>query len=223
METALPLSEKLYLLGIHPERGGIVSGSYTAMDYVLLGSLFMELYLQNKIRIEQKHISVLSLKTDNELHRFLLEKMSRSEKPRRISYWINKLYFSLKHIRGEVRQSLAKKRLIRLAEKRFLFFRWKKPVISNPMVVTKLVHEVQDLVMKGTRDERELILLSFIVPCGLHNRLFSTREKRKEAKRRLKEMMASNAVSAAVQDAISAANAVAASVAATTAATAGTH
>ena len=35
---------KLYLLGIHPQKGGIISSSYTAMDYVLVGSLFLELY-----------------------------------------------------------------------------------------------------------------------------------------------------------------------------------
>jgi len=221
MEPNLPLAQKLYFLGIHPEKGGIVYRSHTAMDYVLLGGLLMELYLSKNIRFEQKRIVVLSGTTENPLHRFMLDKMSNAKSPKRISRWINKFYYSLNYIRGEVRQGLVDRRLTKMEPKRFLIFKWEKPIVLNKQVLYKLVDQVKDDIMNGTGSEEEIIMLSFIEPAGLLYRLFPDKYQRKTARTRLKEMMVSNRVSKAVADAISASQAVAASVA-VTAATAST-
>ncbi|MEN8117251.1 MAG: GPP34 family phosphoprotein [Bacteroidota bacterium] len=222
MDQSIPLSQKLYLLGIHPQKGGMVSGAYTAMDYILLGSLFLELYLNKNIRFENKRIIVLNTKSETEVHRFLLQKFSKAKSPLKISRWINKLYFSMKYIRREIQQGLVDKRLIKMEPKRFLFFKWKKPVIMNKPVVYRLVTEVQNHVFKGTTDEEEIMLLSLLKPAGLIRRLFPEAQKRKQAKSRLKQMLVENQVSRAVADAISAAQAVAASVATTAATSAAT-
>lgn len=218
METAIPFSQKLYFLAIHPEKGGINSWSFNAIDYVLIGSLFMELYLQKKLRFENKRIVVLDAKSDHPLYRYMLGKMSRSKSPRKISTWISRFHINMKFIRKEVEKDMIGKRLIRMEPKRFLFFKWTKPYVFNKKVINQLVREVQDQIMQGTSVEEELILLSFIEPGGLHYRLFPERQKRREARKRLKQMMVGNRVSAAVADAISAAQAVAASVAVTAAA-----
>ncbi len=217
MEPNLPLAQKLYFLGIHPEKGGIVYRSHTAMDYVILGGLLMELYLNKNIRFEEKKIVVLSKKSDNQLHQFMLEKMSKAKSPRRISRWINKFYYSLNHIRADVRQALVDQRLIKMEPKRFLFFKWEKPAVLNKQALYKLVEQVKTDITNGTSNEEELIMLSFIEPAGLLFRLYPEKKQRKTARRRLKEMMVSNRVSKAVADAITASQAVAASVAATAA------
>ena len=213
MEPAIPLSQKLYLLGIHPRKGGINSWSYTAMDYVILGSLFMELYKLKKLKFEEKRIIVIDKKADSDLHRFMLEKMSSAKSPKKISAWINKFYYSLKFIRREVQHGLTDKRLIKMQAKRFLFIRWAKPVLINKQVVYRLVSEIENQIFKSTSVEEELILLSFLEPGGLLIRLFPEKQKRKQAKANLKQMLVENRVSAAVADAISASQAVAASVA----------
>lgn len=218
METLIPLAQKLYLLGIHPEKGGIVYQSGTAMDYVIVGGLLMEMYLNKNIKFDNKRIVLLSDKSDNLTHRFLLQKMSKAKRPRRISSWINKFYYSLNFIRGEVRDGLVSKRLVKIEDKRFLIFKWKKPFATNKQVLYKLVDEVKESIMRGTTDEETLILLSFIQPAGLLPRLFPDRQERKKARTRLKEMLVGNHVSAAVADAISASQAVAASVAVSAAA-----
>lgn len=221
METAIPLAQQLYLLGINPEKGGIVYRSQTAMDYVLLGGLIMELYLNKNIKFDGKKVILLSDKTNNDVHAFMLERMSNSKSPRRISTWINKLYYKLNYIRGEVREGLVEKRLIKMEPKRFLIFKWKTPVITDKQAVYKLVDEVKQNILNGTNNEEDLIMLSFIEPAGLLYRLFPERQQRKKARLKLKEMMVRNRVSKAVADAISASQAVAASVA-ITAATAST-
>lgn len=217
MEQSIPLSHKLYLLGIHPEKGGIVSSAYTAMDYVMLGSLFLELHQNKNIRFENKRIVVVNMKTKNNLHRFLLEKLNKSSKPLKISRWIDKLHFSMKHIRHNIQQRLVDERIIRMKPRHFLFFKWTKPVIVNKAVVYQMTNELRNQIFKGTSVEDELILLSLIKPAGLLNRLFPEKQKRKQAQQRLKQLMIENQISAAVADAISAANAVAATIAVTTA------
>lgn len=218
MEALIPLSQKLYLLGVNPDKGGILSRSRSAMDYVILGGLLMELHLQKKIKFEGKRIIVLSDKATSEVHQFMLDKMNKAKRPRRISTWISSFFNSHSKIRAEVQKGLVERRLIQMEQKQFLFFKWKKPYVTNKPALYKLVDETQNQVMNGTSVEEELIFLSFLAPAGLLYRLFPQRDKRKKAKNSLKQMMVKNRVSAAVADAISASQAVAASVAASAAA-----
>lgn len=219
MEESIPLSRKLYLLGIHPKKGGIISASYSSMDYIVIGSLLMELNQNKNIRFEKNRLIISQKKSENELHQFLLDKISKANKPLKISRWINKLYFSRKHIRKEVQKDLYRNRYIRMKDKKFLFLRWEVPVLLNKQAVYRLLTEIETAVFKGTKSEDELILLSFLIPAGLLKRIFPDKEKRKQAKIKIKKIATANQVSNAVANAIAASQAVAASVAATAAAT----
>lgn len=220
MTEGIALSQKLYLLGIHPQKAGILASSYTAMDYILIGTLFMEMYKNGNIVFDGKYILVKNQKSDVPLHVFMLQKMSSSKNPLKISRWINKFYFSLKHIRKETQNELVKKRIITMQQKRFLFFSWQAPKIANKQLVYNLLQETENAIFGNRPSQEQMIMLSFIEPAGLLKRIFPEREKRKRAKQNLKRLLVENQVSVAVANAISAAQAVAASVAATSAATA---
>lgn len=213
MNDSIRLSGKLYLLGIHPQKGGVISASYTAMDYILLGTLFLELYLNKNIRFEGRRIIIQNPSSKIPIHQYLLEKMSKPNRSLKISRWMNKLYFSLKYIRNEIRQDLVKKRIISMQTRRFLFFSWKTPVIVNKQITYHLITDIENHIFKGTSDEEEIMLLSMIKPAGLLKRIFQNKEKRKQAIKQLDRLMVENQVSIAVADAISAAQAVAASIA----------
>ena len=213
MNDSIPLSQKLYLLGINPEKGGIVSGSAAAMNSLLSGGLIIELFRSEKIEFDKKRIIVVNSKTDNELHRFVLDKMNQSKRQLKISRWINKLNYWAKFIRKEVQQNLVTKRVIRMQPKQFLFFKWEIPVLLNKQLVTKLIAEIEKQIFTGSVTEDEMILLSFIEPGGYLRRIYTERDSRKKARKRLKKMMIENPVSEAVAEAILAAQAVAATVA----------
>jgi len=216
VDQPIVLSQKLYLLGIHPEKGGIISASYSSMDYILLGSLFLELFQSKNIRFEKKRIEVIDSSSENSLHQFLLDKLSTSSKPLKISRWINKFYFSMKYIRTEVQKQLVDKNIIRMQHKSFLFFKWKKPLLIKKQEVYGLVNEIERNIFGNPTSEEELMLLSLLKPAGLLKRIFPDKNKLKRAKKRLNKLTVENQISIAVSDAISAAQAVAASVAATT-------
>ena len=219
MDQPIPLSQKLYLLGIHPEKGGLISASYRAINFVLAGALFLELLQQRNIKFEEKKVVFLNDKTSNPTHQFVLEKIKQKPRSLKLSTWISKLSFSQKFIRKETQQGLVDKRLIKMEPRQFLFFHWERSQILNHQVVYKLVSEIENLVFKGTENEEEIMLLSMLKPAGLLNRIFPERDKRKLATEKLKKMMVENQVSEAVSQAISAAQAVATSVAITAAAT----
>ena len=102
MNQSIPLTQKLYLLGIHPEKGGLISASYSVMNIILIGALFLELFLNKHIRFDDKKVVFLNDKTTDRLHRFLLEKIKQKQDPVKISTWISKLHFSQKYIRSEI-------------------------------------------------------------------------------------------------------------------------
>lgn len=224
MEEQLPISEKLYLLAIHPKKGGIISGAFHALDYVLLGALFLELWMNKNIEFENKRIVVKSSKSKNKLHLFLLNKLRKKDRPLKVSRWINKLYFFRGHIRREMQKSLVNRRIIKMENKKFLFFRWRKSVILNKSVAYKLVDQIQKQIISGeVKKEEDVLLLSMLKPAGLIRRIFPEKIRRNKAKAQLKQILTENEISRSVSNAIAASQAVAASVAVTsaTAATAG--
>jgi hypothetical protein len=101
---------------------------------------------------------------------------------------------------------------LRMEEKRFLFFRWKKPVLIKRQVVYKLQDEIMKSVSRGTLNEEQIMLLSLLQPAGLMRSIFPERNKRIAAKNELKKLTADSQVSNSVSSAIAAANAVAAAV-----------
>ena len=222
MNQPIPLSQKLYLLGIHPEKGGLISASYSVMNTVLNGTLFLELFLNKNIRFDQKKVVLLNDRTGDPLHRFILEKIKQKSEPVKLSTWISKLGFSQKQIRKGVQQSLVDRRIIKMEPHQFLFFRWSKSKIINKQIVYHLVSDIENQVFKGTENDEDIMLLSMLKPAGLLKRIFPEKEKRTRATERLKQMMIENQVSVAVSEAIAAAQAVAATVT-ITAAAAGAH
>jgi hypothetical protein len=122
-----------------------------------------------------------------------------------------------------VQKGLVAKRLIRLEDKQFLFFKWKKPVVLNKQVMYRMIAEIDKQIFKGTSAEEELIFLSFLESAAMLRLVYQDRRKRKQARARLKQMSINNRVSGAVADAIAASQAIAASVAASAAASAATN
>lgn len=217
MEKLLTISEKIYLLAVHPGKGGIVFSAAQKLDFTLLGALFLEMMLDKKIEIENKRIKVVNPKSNDSIQNYLLQKMSKANLPRKITTWISKFRLSMKRIRRHIRFSLVQKRLLRLEEKQFLFFRWERPVVLNKQYLYKLKSEIENQIFQGTEKEENLMLLALIKPSGLLKQIIPAKDKRKTADRRLKQLMAGNQVSEAVSSAIAAAQAVAASVAVTSA------
>lgn len=222
MEKSLSLSEKLYLLAVHPQKGGIIFAASQKLDFALIGALFLELMSEGKIKFENKRIVVLNSKSDDSIQNYLLQKINNAKRPQKISSWVSKFRLSIKKIRRHIKKNLVQKRLLRMEAKQFLFFHWEIPVLLNKQTVYKMQSEIENMLFQGTHDEENIMLLSMIKPAGLLKRIFPEKERRKSAEKKLKQITQTNLVSKAVSEAIAATQAVAVAVAASSAAAAST-
>jgi len=211
METALSLSEKIYLLAIHPQKGGMVSSAFNQLNYAVSGAILLELFLENKIRFEGKKVILKDSKSSDPIQKLALDKIGAANTPRNSLRWVTRISYSGRFIRKSIQQSLTQKRWVRVEQKQFLFFRWKKVYLLDKTRVAGMVAEIENRIFRGTENPEERYLLSLLLPSGLLRRLFPVREKRKLARQKLKQMEVENVVSKAVADVIRASRAAAAS------------
>ncbi len=204
MDKQLSISEKLFLLNINPQKGGMLFRSSQTLDVTLCGAIIMELYLLKVIGIANKRVSIGSENPSNDLHKFVLEKFVKHQNPKRISFWISKLGFSVRGIKKMVKAELVQKRLIRLEERRFLFFKWYKPYLLDKMHVREIGDKINKQLFEGKYTTEEFMVLSLLMPNRLLFRLFPDREKRKNARKKLKGLPLNNKELLATQEIVKA-------------------
>ncbi len=155
-------------------------------------------------------------------HAYLLEKMAGSPQPRRIQFWLSSLRISMRKVRSEVYQSLVQKREIRLEERRFLFFRWKKPFLNPGNHASQVVDKVKRLINQPPDVEEEVYFLILLEPASLLRRVYPERTMRRSARMKIRQFRENNGSSAAVQQVIGVSKAIQTVLAARRAAAAGT-
>ena len=210
MEKHLTLPEKIYLLGIHPVKGGMISSVSSSVGYAMIGALLMELREKGNVVIEGKRFSIKNKMASDSLHHFAISKFAKMTGPRRISRFISRLSFSSREIRNRIRTSLVNKGMIRLEERRFLYlFHWLVPVITDRDEVLNLVGDIERQTFGKSGDPENELLLSLILPASLMGRIFHEKHKRKLANEKLKKLTAAEPCAKAVEHAIRAARAAA--------------
>lgn len=187
MENQLTLPEKLLLLAIRPEKGGISSTSSMAIDLVLAGAAMLEMLIAGNIRMADRRLEVTGENAGSSLNVYLLGKMAASQGPRKTDYWLNSFRISMKRIRGEVYGSLSQQREIRLEERRFLFFKWQKPFLSPGNHVHQLVDRAKRLIHQPPGDPGEICFLLLLEPAQLLRRIYPERSMRKTAALKIKQ------------------------------------
>ncbi len=204
MENNLTYSEKMLLLAIRPGKGGISAHASITIDSVCLGALILELTQQGKVKVSGNRIHLVSGTSGNPIHQYLLDKISARKRPGKINYWLSTLSISRRKIRTELYASLAEKREIRLEERRFLFFRWKAPLLATPNHSHQLVTEVKNLLGGGTLQAGAWYLLALIDAGELWFRIYPDREQRKKARGRVRLWLKGNAAPEAAEAAVTA-------------------
>ena len=215
MEKPLTLAEKIYLLAIHPLKGGIVMSAGSGINYVVAGALLLDLQRTGAISVDEKKFMVRTQYPDLSVLRYVLSRVKDPAKPQRIASFIRRLAFSSREMIGNIRRMLIDKGIIRMKERQFLYLiRWKVPELVKGNVVDDLISEIERQVLSRERTQETDLLLSLILPANILRRIFPDREKRENARPILKEITRNNTVARTVEQVIRAAHA--AAIAATT-------
>jgi hypothetical protein len=223
MENELTLGEKLLLLAIRPNKGGIMWVSATSLDFCLIGATILEMEMSGFVSISDKRVKVNREISTSSLFNYFLEKMNKANNPRKIGHWMEAYVISKKRVRNELYQSLVQKKEIRLEDKRFLFFTWKKPWLTPSNHTWNLINSIKNNGYQNFDNLNELYLSVLLEPAELWSRIYPERDKRRSAKKKIKQYLLTsqptdtmthavesvNAVKRAIQENVAAAHAAA--------------
>jgi hypothetical protein len=168
------------------------------MEFVIPGCVFLELLENNNIDFEGKRVVLRNLKSVSPIHDYMLKRISDTKRNLKISSWISRFRFSYRKLKQPIREQLTEKRIIRLENGSFLFFKWKKPILVRREIRWQLIDEIERLIFQGTESEKERHYLSMLIPAEMMRKLFPDREKRRRAIEKMKAMKLDNPVAEAV-------------------------
>ncbi|HPT31016.1 MAG TPA: GPP34 family phosphoprotein [Prolixibacteraceae bacterium] len=189
MENNLTLSEKLLLLAIRPEKGGLFFGLSQTLEVCLTGALLLEMELTGHVSIREKRAEAIKMTSSYPLYAYILGKMEKSSRPRKIGYWLSPFILSPKKIKTELYRSLAEKRQIRLEDRRFLFFTWKKPFLLPSNSTWRMTDHLKNLMFQDPGNPEDLYLAALLEPAEMWKRVFSEWSKRREIRRKIRQFM----------------------------------
>jgi hypothetical protein len=202
METKLSVTVKIFLLSIHPEKGGTIGSLGFTRDFALIAGLIYDMKEEGLIEVNDRFLRIVSDKTDNPLFKMLMVRFEKFRDPFKIDKWFNRLYFNFRLTRNEIKSLLARKRLIRLEDRKFLFFRWKKTFIVERMMVREIVLETEQSIFSRRLEVFADPFITLLEPAGFLSRIFADKGKRREAKKILKENCTENEIIKAMKRAI---------------------
>ena len=201
----LSLLEELFLLSIDDSTGTVLSSAGKALGFGLAGAVLAELALQNKVCVNDK--GRLELIDDTETGDKLLDKVLRemqaSEKPRKLTYWVNTLSARPKKFRQQLEESLAAKGII-AEEDGYGEAGYATSADSQPVFPSK--YEIKNRLRAGILAEEEidlrsLALLSLARASKLLNLIF-TKDERRAARRYIREKILREALANPVAQSI---------------------
>jgi hypothetical protein len=157
------VAELFVILALNPEKGRVTLDSIH-FRYSLTGAIMMDYFAGEEFRVEGKRV-IPSLKiNDDAIHMLFAERMMKSSRNRKISYWIGRLTNKSRFIFSEMTKSLEKQGIIQIEQKKFLnIFPYKRYWFVNKSVREKLIEEIRDILVRGRQpDKKQLMLLGVI-------------------------------------------------------------
>jgi hypothetical protein len=200
----LKLYEELFLLSINDAKGELVGASSSYLPYGLAGAILAELALQGKVQLADNRLAVLDAHpTGDELLDDALAAIAASDKPRKLTHWIN--VASGNKLQKRVVQRLVAQNAIRVEKKRFL---WVIPYEAYPEQDASAKYWVKQalrgVVLGGEKPEPHTIaLLSLLRACRLLNLIF-TKDERKAAGQKIDALASADLFGEAVAETVAA-------------------
>jgi hypothetical protein len=219
------VAELFVILALNPEKGRISIDSIH-FSHSLTGAILMDYLAGEEFRVEDKRVVPLLKINDDAIHTLFAEKMMKSSRNRKISYWVMRLTRKSRFIFSEMTKSLEKQKVIQIEQKRFLnIFPYKRYWFVNRNIREKLVDEIRDILVRGKQpDKKGIMLLGIIEASRAYRQISEDRPEARELRKKNRELLKGDVMSSEVSQAIREVQAaIVASVSAATAASYASH
>jgi hypothetical protein len=197
------VAELFVILALNPEKGKVTLDSIH-FRYSLTGAIMMDYLAGDEFRVEDKRV-VPSLKiNDDAIHMLFAERMMKSSRNRRISYWITRLTNKSRFIFSEMTKSLERQGIIRIELKRFLnIFPYKRYWFVNSNIREKLIEEVRDILIRGKQpDKKQLMFLGIIEASRAYRIIAKERGEAKQLRKKNTELLKNDLMTSEITQAI---------------------
>lgn len=185
-----PLLESFVYLLIRPGKGGLRVDD-NRKQYVMAGAVIMELSLLGRLELENKRIKLKNPKlTGNPILDEALQLMKKAGKPKKVKDWVYKLGMRSRKSYARVLKDMSRKGKVILKQKRFLFFKWKRPYLADPRRQEELKAELREVVFKGRKPEQNTVmLLGLLYASRCYTILCKEKCEAKEVKKAIKAIL----------------------------------
>jgi Golgi phosphoprotein 3 len=194
----LTLYEELFLVAFHEDKGKLIPATMENLPVGLAGAILADLVLNGRLRVDENHRLVLqdASPTGDEILDAALEKIQSSERPRKVSYWVNQLNEKPKKLFEQLEQHLEVKGVLQRDESNFISMPSQNEVDGqNASARYWLKRRLRGLALTDQEaDLRGLALLNLVQSCNFIDLIF-TRDERKIARRRIYELLVGTALS----------------------------
>lgn len=194
----LSLAEEIFLLSLLDKKESIRIPSSMSLPFVLTGAVLAELALSDYVKVEERRLvsCVDPEQVTNEPMHYAIEKISRSEKPKKLDNWIYLLSAKGKRISKHIYDSLLEKGILVEKDKKFL---WAPPPGEDTpeQLPAKylLKREIRDALFGSTSlSERTLARIEFMEAGNMLDHLF-TKDEIVAARKKVKIMRSSSQLS----------------------------
>lgn len=204
MEKTFNTAEKFILFCHHPEKGRfMVSRQY--IQYGLAGAIIVDLCLDGKLGLNESRIILKSGSLPADPVRAEVVRMiAESDRPRKTAFWVRKLAFRYNRYLKQILDTLAKRRVVRFEDKRFLgIIPWRRSYLVESYTRNNLVRQLKNdiLVYRGDAGQNAA-LAGLIEACRMHSILSTDRDELKMIRSQLKKIIRDNPVTEEVKQTI---------------------
>jgi len=201
----ITIAEQLLLLGLHDEKGSVLSSASIALPYGLAGAMILDLYFQDRIKFEDKNVHVVDhMSTGNAILDETLDVLCDATKIRDVKYWVRRIHSKVKGLNHRLADSLVEKNILEREEHRLLWvFSYNRYPTQNFAPEYDIRNSLRTIILYDQQPtEKETALIGLVKACDLVNEIFS-REERKLAKKKIKVIIEEDEVGKAVSSAVS--------------------
>lgn len=218
----LNTAEKFLFIIQHPKRAG-TRVMEQQKNAGLIGAIICDLVLAGNIDLNGNRIRVIKPVTNlSEAHSWLLSRMTEKKVEKKIRYWIAQNINRTRKLRYPLQDRLAKKNLVRIEEKKFLFIPYRDVYLIDSTKQMQLLDRIRKVILQGKEIDNGIAsLLGIAYGSKLHRIIGLDKNQKREIRKKLKEIIKDDAISQSVDAVIRETNAaIAGAVAASSAAAA---
>ena len=219
------VAELYVILALNPEKGRIsISDIY--FRYSLTGAMIMEYNVSGEIAIKNKRVVPSFKKNGETIHDLFADKIMKSSKNKRISFWVSRLTNKSRIIFREIINSLEKERIIRIEHKKFLnIFPYKRYWFTDNSVRTNLIELLRGILLYNRRPcKKDIMLLGLVEASKAYKLLSREKGESKLLRQKNTELLKGDLISSEISQTIrEVQTAIVASIAASVAAAGSSH